>query len=236
MSRKDPNSSSFDVLRAAAGVDRKSDRGAYGVSQTAAQNTRRKDSVRRVILATTIGVALLAGGGFAAWWMLAPGSPRQADPSAPVERVETVESTESTAIESESESEAATDETAGALPPADLQDAATRQQISDLVLAWAEAWTDRDADALLALYSSDFQTSDGRDLEAWSDSVERRMGASEWLRVSVVGLKMSPAEEGGADVSFTETRRTPDGERVAERTLRVIPTDADWAIVGERSD
>jgi len=108
-------------------------------------------------------------------------------------------------------------------------------EILDAVNAWAKAWSAKDVDRYLALYSKDFKTPGGEARADWEKGRRQRISAPKSITVTVDAPKVSVAAEGQASVTFRQSYRS-DVIKTATttKTLVLAKTDGRWLIQQER--
>ena len=131
--------------------------------------------------------------------------------------------------------------TAAASPPAAIAappatDPAAELAVRDTVLAWAAAWSAKDADGYLGYYGRDFRPPGGVAISAWQ--VERR-GRIDVPRFIDVGIDNLDVQMNGVDrarATFTQRYRSDTfGDRV-RKVLGLARESGGWRIVSEVSD
>ena len=111
---------------------------------------------------------------------------------------------------------------------------APEQEVTDLIQEWAAAWTNRQSDALFALYSPTFKPEGDR--QAWQSSVAARMESAAFIRVAVSGLEISDLQPQSAVAIFNCAFRSDGSDEIRSKRMRLERTDDRWLIAAETFD
>ena len=103
------------------------------------------------------------------------------------------------------------------------------------VNAWAQAWSNRDADAYLAHYARDFKTPKGQDRAAWEKSRRARIGGAKSISVGVDSPEVTMKDPDSATVTFRQAYRSDTFKSNSRKTLRLIRSEGRWLIEDEDS-
>ena len=107
----------------------------------------------------------------------------------------------------------------------------SNEDISNVVNAWAKAWSSKNVSAYLANYSDTFKTPKGETRKAWEDQRRERVGRAEPISVDIANLKVKMDMEDKATVSFNQTYKA--GKAATIRTPKVLKmrnVDGKWLI------
>jgi tetratricopeptide (TPR) repeat protein len=112
---------------------------------------------------------------------------------------------------------------------------AANAEILDAVNAWAKAWSAKDVDRYLALYSKDFKTPGGEARADWEKGRRQRISAPKSITVTIDAPKVSVTSDSQASVTFRQGYRS-DVIKTATttKTLVLAKTDGRWLIQQER--
>ena len=107
-------------------------------------------------------------------------------------------------------------------------------EILDAVNAWAKAWSAKDVDRYLALYSKDFKTPGGEARADWEKGRRQRISAPKSITVTIDAPKVSVTSGSQASVTFRQGYRS-DVIKTATttKTLVLAKTDGRWRILYE---
>lgn len=109
---------------------------------------------------------------------------------------------------------------------------AEREEVFNLVAAWARAWSAQDVDAYLAFYAEDFRPGDGRSHEAWAR--ERRARIEGKGRIAVTAESPQVTVNGEtATVRLRQVYRSDRLTDVARKVLYLARRDGKWKIMQE---
>ncbi len=110
---------------------------------------------------------------------------------------------------------------------------AATEQVKQVVLAWAGAWSRQDPDAYLDLYGPDYSPP-GLDHDAWQRQRRARITAPGSIEVTVSELEVEITGPGRAITRFHQLYATGDKALSARKTLEIERLTAGWKIVAER--
>jgi len=99
------------------------------------------------------------------------------------------------------------------------------------VLAWSEAWQNRDIDTYMSFYSSSFQ-SKGLDFERWREKKKEAFQQVSSIQVEISDLWVF-IEDKQAVVSFIQRYSHPLFADIGEKTLVMVSDGFSWQIVSE---
>ncbi len=102
------------------------------------------------------------------------------------------------------------------------------------VLAWARSWSSLDPKEILAFYADDFRPSSGLSSEAWRQQVARQVEASQFIDLSLEGLRVTLIGE-RAIAGFRQNYRSDLLAETSTRNLLIERAEGRWQIVEERS-
>lgn len=120
-------------------------------------------------------------------------------------------------------------------PPITAAMAQTEQQVRNLLEQWRQAWSRRDAQAYLALYSDKFVPVNGKSRTAWAESRRKNFLNRTSINVQLHALKVYPLDDRRVSVSlvqdYVSDRYTELGRH---KTLMLVLEGKDWRIASER--
>ncbi len=122
---------------------------------------------------------------------------------------------------------------AGALPASAADPEADAEQVEQVVLAWADAWSRQDPGAYLELYAPDYSPP-GLERGDWQGQRRARITAPESLEITVSELEAEILDSRRAIVRFHQLYVTGDKRLAARKVLELERLTAGWKIVGER--
>lgn len=173
--------------------------------------TRRSVFFASHIIAAVAGAAVM-------WFVMSKPPLSQETPD---QTAKSPESTDSTAIEKSS--------------PASAKKAQAEVQVRDLLERWRQAWSRRDAQTYLDLYSDKFIPANGMTRKAWAKSRRNNFQSRTSISVQIHAVKVSPINDQRVSVSliqdYVSDRYTEMGQ---PKTLMLAREGNDWRIVSER--
>lgn len=127
---------------------------------------------------------------------------------------------------------------AAADKPADKQAhqgaASEHDAVLKTVNAWADAWSQRNADAYLSFYAKDFETPRGEPRGAWEKLRRTRVTTPKSIAVEIESPKVSIAGR-EASVRFRQHYKSDTLDVNGTKTLVLVKTGAGWRIQQERT-
>ena len=113
--------------------------------------------------------------------------------------------------------------------------AARSDDIVQMVNAWAQAWSKKDADGYLAFYAADFKAPGGAARLAWEKSRRERIAAPKSIAVTVQAPKVTQQGERQASVTFRQGYRSDVlAARTSTKTLVLVKANGRWLIQQEK--
>ena len=111
--------------------------------------------------------------------------------------------------------------------------AAANNNVEAAVNNWAQAWSNRDVNAYLAAYASDF-TSSGMTRSAWEAQRRDRITAPKTIDVQISGLKIDQQGD-TASATFRQAYRSDLLRSTVTKTLKLALQNGQWRIISETS-
>ncbi len=108
-----------------------------------------------------------------------------------------------------------------------------RRQIGEMLDRWAAAWSGKNVEGYLELYSPAFLPSNGMDRQKWEAFRRERLLAPASIEVTLESLKVEPQEEGRQAVSFLQTYKTEAVKLRSRKRLVLERIGGNWMIVAE---
>jgi tetratricopeptide (TPR) repeat protein len=99
---------------------------------------------------------------------------------------------------------------------------------------WAKAWSDQNADAYLACYSSRFVPLGKTDRGAWEAYRRERIASPKTIRVGVSATKVRILNNHRAEVSFRQSYQTESAHLTSRKRLEFAWEHGAWKISAER--
>ena len=124
----------------------------------------------------------------------------------------------------------AVDETPTAVPGAGSPTSAA----SDLVSAWADAWSEGRVEEYLSFYSSEFQPGNGLSLRQWRAGRAERLSSPQYIRVSITALELEVLGPDRVSAVFFQNYRSDRFEDTVRKRLDLGLEDGRWRILRER--
>jgi len=106
-------------------------------------------------------------------------------------------------------------------------------EIERTVHAWAEVWSQRDAEGYLAFYGKDFKVPGGSDRAEWEADRKTRVTRPEFIKVELDRIKIK-LQGDTAHVSFTQRYTSNTYKDKGKKTLILEQQGDAWKIVEER--
>jgi tetratricopeptide (TPR) repeat protein len=108
-------------------------------------------------------------------------------------------------------------------------------EVMKAVNGWAQAWSNKDANAYLAHYAKDFKTPGGEPRAQWEKARRERITAPKSIAVGVEEPKVTMRGTQEANVVFRQTYRSDKLNTTSRKTLELVKADGRWLIREERS-
>ena len=137
-----------------------------------------------------------------------------------------------TAAKAKAEIKAKTEAAVVAEPVAKKDNSA---EITKTVMAWAAAWSSKNAGKYLAFYAPDFKTPDGESRAAWEAVRRERVGTPKFIHVGISIKTISFADSAHATVKFRQSYRASNFKATGNKTLLMVKFGDKWLIREERS-
>lgn len=106
--------------------------------------------------------------------------------------------------------------------------------IAKVVLAWAEAWSNKDVDAYLSFYASNFKTPDGESRAAWAAMRKKRVNKPGKISVTIDDARVTLEGATQAVVKFRQHYRSANFLASDNKTLQMTRQNGQWKILQER--
>ena len=106
-------------------------------------------------------------------------------------------------------------------------------EVSRTLLAWANAWSNKDVKAYLGYYASDFQTPNGMARKSWESERSQRIDKPGKLQVSVDSIKVAFAGD-KATVRFRQHYTSASLKTSTSKTVVFVKSGGKWLIQQER--
>jgi tetratricopeptide (TPR) repeat protein len=103
------------------------------------------------------------------------------------------------------------------------------------VNAWAQAWSNKDADAYLSFYAKDFKTPGHEPRAAWEKTRRSRVTAPKSISVTLASPKVTMDGAERATVRFRQNYKSDALKSNSNKTLVMIRADGGWKILEEKS-
>ncbi len=121
------------------------------------------------------------------------------------------------------------------LPPASTEyvTADVVAQLSDLVRAWAAAWSKQDVEAYLAFYSREFRPTGATNRNAWEALRRRRLSRPAFIKVGINELQITVLGAKRARATFHQAYHADRYQDNVLKTLELVREDVQWRIIRE---
>ena len=111
---------------------------------------------------------------------------------------------------------------------------ASAESVAAFVRVWSTAWETRDAQALKALYATEFEGSAYGGRRSWESEIDQRMSDSDYIRIAVSALEIDFPTADSASATFYRSIRSNLGDETQRMTLKLEPYGESWKILGQR--
>jgi tetratricopeptide (TPR) repeat protein len=101
--------------------------------------------------------------------------------------------------------------------------------------AWAQAWSNKDANAYLSYYAKDFKTPAGESRADWEKARRSRIAAPKSISVAIASPKATVTGANQVRITFRQTYRSDVLKTTSTKTLVMVKNDGRWQIQQERS-
>ena len=108
-------------------------------------------------------------------------------------------------------------------------------EVLQAVNAWAQAWSNKDADAYLSYYAKDFKTPGNEPRAAWERTRRSRVTAPKSISVTLASPKVTMDGADRATVRFRQNYKSDVLKSNSNKTLLMIRADGGWKILEEKS-
>ena len=108
-------------------------------------------------------------------------------------------------------------------------------EITKTVMAWAAAWSSKNATQYLSFYAPDFKTPDGESRAAWEATRRERVGTPKFIHVGIRIKTISFTDSAHATVKFRQSYRASNFKASGNKTLLMEKSGDKWLIREERS-
>ncbi len=106
--------------------------------------------------------------------------------------------------------------------------------LEQLIMTWAEAWSQQRARSYLACYSPDFQPPNAMDRDAWEALREERILKPRHIRIEVRDLETEILSAEHARVDLTQTYSSDHYRDTVRKTFDLVHGEEGWKILAER--
>jgi tetratricopeptide (TPR) repeat protein len=100
---------------------------------------------------------------------------------------------------------------------------------------WAQAWSNKDADAYISYYAKDFKTSGNESRASWEKARRSRIAVPKSISVAIASPKVTMNGANQVTVTFQQTYRSDVLKTTSRKTLVMVKSDGRWQIQQERS-
>jgi hypothetical protein len=109
------------------------------------------------------------------------------------------------------------------------------KKAQETVIAWAAAWSAKNADSYLSFYADDFKTPAGETRATWEAARKERINAPKFIRVDVRILSTQFIDSNHAVVKFHQSYKSSHLKSSGNKTLLLVKTGGKWLIQEERT-
>ncbi len=108
-----------------------------------------------------------------------------------------------------------------------------QSEVVETVLAWAAAWSKKDAKTYLAFYAKQFKPPRGEPRAHWEQARRSRITAPKSISVTIQSPKVEVRSGSVASVKFRQTYRSDVFTGNSTKTLTLVKSDGRWLITEE---
>ncbi len=119
--------------------------------------------------------------------------------------------------------------------PAEKPAADGTSEVLAALNGWAQAWSQKNADAYLAYYAKDFKTPGGESRTDWEQARRTRITAPKSISVAIGSPKVTMSGPDQAKVTFRQSYRSDVLKTTGTKTVVMVKSDGRWQIQQERS-
>ncbi len=119
--------------------------------------------------------------------------------------------------------------------PAEKPAAEGTSEVLAALNGWAQAWSQKNADAYLAYYAKDFKTPGGESRTDWEQARRARIAAPKSISVAIGSPKVTMSGPDQAKVTFRQSYRSDVLKSTGTKTVVMVKNDGRWQIQQERS-
>jgi hypothetical protein len=119
-------------------------------------------------------------------------------------------------------------------PPAE-EAAPTLESATDVIRAWAAAWSDQRIDDYLAFYAPGFRPPPGLSRLEWEDQRRQRLSAPAYIRVAISSLRTEPADDGTVRMTFSQEYESDRFADEVTKVLTLVDDSGVWRILSEQA-
>ncbi len=113
--------------------------------------------------------------------------------------------------------------------------AVAKRGVADTIQAWADAWSQRDADRHLSFYAKDFDPPGKKSREQWLAERRNSITAAQHIKLSLDKVRLTMISSDHAQVSFRQNLQADQSTTSGDKTLELRNLGGAWMIVGEKS-
>jgi tetratricopeptide (TPR) repeat protein len=106
--------------------------------------------------------------------------------------------------------------------------------VAKALVAWADAWSRKEAKDYLAFYASDFKTPGGESRAAWAAERTRRVTKPGKISVTIEDARVTPAGTDQVVVKFRQHYKSASLSSSSNKTLLMAKQNGQWKILQER--
>lgn len=105
----------------------------------------------------------------------------------------------------------------------------------ETVIAWAAAWSAKNADTYLSFYADDFKTPAGEARAAWETARRERINAPKFIHIGIRILSIQFTDSNHATVKFHQSYQSSHLKSSGNKTMLMVKTGGKWLIQEERA-
>jgi tetratricopeptide (TPR) repeat protein len=125
-------------------------------------------------------------------------------------------------------------ETTSPIPAPSSKDDESRKAV-ETVMAWAAAWSSKDAEGYLSFYADDFKTPSGETRATWEAARRERITTPKFIHVGIRVLTTQLIDSNHVTVKFHQSYKASHLKSSGNKTLLLVKTGGKWLIQEERT-
>ncbi len=114
-----------------------------------------------------------------------------------------------------------------------VKDRNIEQEIASFLRSWVNGWSSRKVENYFSHYGKDFKPSGNLSLRAWMDRKTQIIGAAEFIKIRIEGIKIVRQEPELITLEFSQHYESNTYKNQSQKNLILKRYDSTWLIVDE---